>query len=286
MTHDVLNLPVGPPADSPSAEAPPAFSEIVSLRSIGPHRYSGRVPEGWGQGRTTYGGLLSALLCRAAGAEAASPDRALRSLTCELFGGVIAGPVELETELLRAGTGLSTVAARLSQGGELCAHLVGNFGKRREVGLEWVELKPPLVPPVSALEAWTLGPPIAPEFTQRLEYWSAGAPPYQGEGPVTTSGWIRLREPGDQADAAWICGLIDAWWPGMAQRFTAPRPSATITFTLALPGGHESLDPRAPLAYRGEAVALRHGYAVETRELWTVDGQLVALNQQTMALLR
>ena len=47
----------------------------------------------------------------------------------------------------------------------------------------------------------------------------------------------------------------------------------------------DQLDPEAPLFYRATDVSIRGGYAVEFRELWAPDGRLVALNQQTIALI-
>jgi hypothetical protein len=45
-------------------------------------------------------------------------------------------------------------------------------------------------------------------------------------------------------------------------------------------------DPTAPLAYRARLVASEGGYCVEFRELWSEDGHLLALNQQTMVIIK
>ena len=68
--------------------------------------------------------------------------------------------------------------------------------------------------------------------------------------------------------------------------FTAPRPVATVAFTLELLSGLEGLDPEAPLFHSARVVAARAGYFVELRELWGEDGRLVALNQQTVVLIK
>jgi hypothetical protein len=51
-------------------------------------------------------------------------------------------------------------------------------------------------------------------------------------------------------------------------------------------GTCEGLDPEAPFSFRSRAVAEAEGYTVEMRELWGEDGRLVALNQQTIAIIR
>jgi acyl-CoA thioesterase len=263
----------------------PDFAARCALHPDADGRLLGAVSPGWAQGRGAYGGLVTALLARAVEAAADVQSRPIRSLTAELFGAVAPGPVWLRPELLRAGSGLSTVATRLGQGEELLAHAVANLGKTRALTPDWVELSPPALPPWEDLPPLEMGPPMAPEFTQQLEYRTAGPAPFTGETPSLGEGWVRLRSPGPKADVAWVCAHIDAWWPGMLRRFDRPRPSATVTFTLEVLASLEGLDPAAPLYLRCHTVAQSQGWAVEFRELWTQQGALVALNQQTMALL-
>ena len=59
---------------------------------------------------------------------------------------------------------------------------------------------------------------------------------------------------------------------------------ATLAFTLDIVGGAAGLAPDAPLLYRATAPVCTDGYALETRELWTADGRLVAINQQTFVV--
>jgi hypothetical protein len=61
---------------------------------------------------------------------------------------------------------------------------------------------------------------------------------------------------------------------------------ATIGFTLDIVAGVDGLDPLAPMAYRAHVPVCHDGYFVENRELWGVDGRLVALNQQTFAIIQ
>jgi hypothetical protein len=78
--------------------------------------------------------------------------------------------------------------------------------------------------------------------------------------------------------------MADAWWPVVVVEMTEPRPIATVTFGLQLfidaPPGD------APLYHRATAPAADDGYCTEFLELWTEDGQLVALNQQVIAILK
>ena len=61
---------------------------------------------------------------------------------------------------------------------------------------------------------------------------------------------------------------------------------ATIAFTFQPIVRFEGLDPDAPLAFRARLVASADGYGVEYRELWGEDGRLLALNQQTLVIIK
>jgi hypothetical protein len=110
-----------------------------------------------------------------------------------------------------------------------------------------------------------------------------GLPTSSSTAPLR--GWIRPRDPGAPRDAAYLAAMADAWWPVMFVRFGGIRAMATIAFTLDIVSGLDGLDPMAPLGYRATSPVCADGYCLETRELWGEDGRLVAINQQTIAIL-
>jgi hypothetical protein len=83
-----------------------------------------------------------------------------------------------------------------------------------------------------------------------------------------------------------VTSLADVWWPALFSRLTGPRPMATVAFTIELLDGLDGLDPAAPLFHHARSVAARGGYMVEMRELRGEDGRLVALNQQTITIIK
>ena len=237
------------------------------------------VPEGWRQGRGTFGGLVVATLVRAIEDRIADPARRVRSVTAELPGAVQAGPAAVGVEILRAGNAVTTARAALVQGGETRAHAVAICGAARDATLAWQEHTPPAAPPWRTLAPvpWT---PLFPEFARHFEYRIVEGMPLAG-GAARTVGWVSAREPGDRRDAGYVAAMIDVWYPAILSRLPAMRPMATIAFTLELVA-----DPGdGPLLYRGTAPVCRDGYFLETRELWTEDGQLVAVNHQTFAII-
>src|SRR5215470_18655922 len=212
------------------------------------------VPDGWQQGRGAFGGLVVASLVRAAEAAVASPDRPLRSLTVAICGPVLVGRAEIAVEILRAGSGATTCAARLVQEGSVQAHGVAILGRSRAHDLAWS-------PPKVAITPWQdvpvlpVAPPAAPTFAPHFEFRSTGPLPFSGTRAARASGWIRPNRPGTARDAGYLAACIDAWWPCIVSRFPEPRPAATIAYTLQIVGGLDGLDPDAPFYYEAESPA-------------------------------
>jgi acyl-CoA thioesterase len=243
------------------------------------------IPPGWRQGRGAFGGFVIGAALRAIEARVGDPSRVVRSVTAELPGPAEPGTVRVATEVLRRGHTMTTARASLSQGDEIRTHVVAILAApRRMTGCTWQDLSPPTAP------AWTTIAPLPmgelyPEFAANFEYRLVEGIPVSG-GTSRCVGWIRARDPGPRRDAAYVTQMIDAWWPGAFVRFAVMRPCATIAFTLEIFGDASALDPEAPLLYRGVVPVCSEGYFVETRELWTADGALVALNHQTFAVIR
>jgi hypothetical protein len=259
-----------------------SLQDVTTPRFVGPH-YQLDVAQGWRQGRGAFGGLVVGALIRAIEHRVADPARLVRSVTAELPGAVEHGTVDITVDLLRHGKNLSAVRAALTQQGEVRSHAVALLAASRPSAatVAWNELAPPAIVP------WAeLAPMIAPaEFAQHFEYHLAEGTIFSG-GPPRVLGWVRPRDPGAACDAAYIAALADAWWPAAFVKFTALRPCATIAYTLDIVSSLDGLDPAAPLVYRASSPVVADGYFVETRELWTADRRLLAVNHQTFAIIQ
>ena len=267
-------------------EAPDTMIDFVALTTahlVAPGRYSLVVPDGWQQGRGAFGGFSLAVLVRALSSNEDVAERPLRSLTAELCGPLLPGPAEVIVEVLRRGSGMTTVAGRIVQEGAVVTHAVGIFARSRADTTKLLEITPPKVGP------WSDVPPIPsqdpPAFSKFFEYRVTGPLPFTGHSPVT-EGWVRLRPPGPRLDAAYLTALADATWPATFTILREPRAVGTVSFTLQLFPPFEDVSPDAPLYHRGRVLVAADGYSVEERQLWTEDGRLVALNQQTIATIR
>ena len=235
------------------------------------------VPEGWHQGRATFGGFVVATLIRAAEAKVGDPARTVRTISAQLYAPLPVGAHRVEVEVLRAGN--SVTIARASIAGY--AHAVATLATTRPAAAGWQDLAVPQLPPHSAVPAMPTGGP-APEFTQHFEYRQARGAIASGETEI--AGWLRARDPGTARDAAYLAAMADAWWPVGMARMATVKPMSTLSFTLDIVSGLHGLSPDAPLLYRATAPVCADGYCLETRELWGEDGRLVAVNQQTMVV--
>jgi hypothetical protein len=268
------------PADYASA-----FERGSHVRPLGDGRFASEVPDGWQQGRGAFGGLVLGTLARAVELTVADPARRIRTVAGDLCGPVLPGPAEITVRILRRGANQTNVAAELRQEGEVLATATMVLSTPRTVDVPTRSPEPPSAPPAQGLDPLPIGPPLGPVFASHYEYRAWDSSPFSGGGDASVAGWIREREPPERLDAAAMIARLDAWWPALFAVSGAPRPMATIQFTAELLVDPATIDPAAPLHHRASVLAMREGFCVEARELWSAD-QLVAMNQQTFAVLR
>lgn len=264
------------------------FARVTEPTRLAHDRFSVDVPDGWQQGRGAFGGLVLAFLARSIEEALADSSRPLRSVTAHILRPLQPGAAEVAVEILRAGSGVTTAAARLWQAGELVAHAVCAHGKGRVTYEAAHSLRVPDMPPWRERAPLPGLGPVGPTFAQHFEYWPTGPLPFSGRSPDAVqeaAGWVRLRRPGRARGAACALALIDSYWPGFLASARAPRAAATLTFAFEAMAELDGLDPDAPLFYRARILGGRGGYAVEARELWGEDGGLVALNQQVLVVM-
>jgi hypothetical protein len=256
------------------------LTAATTPQRVADDRWLLEVQDGWQQGRGAYGGLTLAALVRAL----AGPWP-LRSLTAELFAPVLPGSLEIHVETLRRGSGTTVAAARGLQGGGVVAHAVAVLGRDRPADLDTAAAR--ATPPPWREVPITPRGPMQAAFVNHFEVRALTPLPFAGaSGPARTAGWVRPRDPGPARDDAFLVALADVWWPHLITRPAAPRPAATIAFTLQVVGVLDGLDPDAPFYHEGEELSVERGYAVEQRRLYGADGRLLTLNQQTFALIQ
>ncbi len=268
------------------SEASSDLSTILEPQRRTANTFELEIPAGWAQGRGAFGGLVLGGMLRAIERSESDGERLLRSISGELAGPVLVGPARVTTEAVRRGSGVSTWTAKLEQGeGSLAVATVVLARSRDIQDRSWTPQMEP-APPWRECTPMPARLPFVPEFAQHLEYWPLGALPFTGAAEPVSAGWIRPRAAAGGIGAAELVALADAWWPAAFAIESAPRPIATVAFTMQCLLGGRVLPADAPLLHRARVVASAQGYFVEMRELWTEGGELVALNQQTFVWIR
>ena len=279
------------------------FDEVLAGLALEGGRGAVEVPEGWGQGRATLGGLVAALALSAMRGVLEEP-RPPRSLLSIFTGPVEPGAVEIEVGRLRRGGSVTHAEARLVQGGEVRYAAFGAFGAGRDSALEVAPPPRPAAPGPDGLDELPFIPGVTPEFTRHVAYrWALGAPVFSGAGRREMGGWCRLRDGLGAASEERLLALVDAWPAAVLSRIDRPAPASSLTWAIEFVHGAgvgagpaeppAAGAPPAPAAgdpgdgwwfYRSETEAAGAGYAHESAALWDPAGRLATLSRQAVAV--
>lgn len=288
-------------ADSGPAEAgaefaphePGDFDRDTAVRleaqSAGTRRFAADVSDGWRAGRGPHGGYLAAMLLRALTETVAEPARSPRSLTIHYTRAPQPGPITIETTLERVGRSLSTLSARMEQGGRLTALALSAFSVPWS-GPEISDIEMPRVaPPDASREAGSLIKHGAPPFTRHivLQPRIGGMPFASAEQPMELGGWLGLAEP-RPLDALALAFFTDALIPAPFMRTPAPNPAPTVDLTIHFRTAlapEPSPDPHELVLARIRGGLIHEGFFEEDGSIWAADGTLLAQSRQLALLL-
>lgn len=264
------------------------FPQLIAERIRDGETVSFAVTEDWLQGRTAFGGLVSAYAAQAmrdvvGGAWPA--EVSLRALQVSFVAPVGPGRVEVAVSLLREGKNVRQVKAEVRQNGETCSIMLGVFAAPRQSALPVV--RPERPPPKRAAEDLPTAPfipGVVPNFIQHVETrWAEGGLPFSGRGGTTMSIHMRPRSPDPAvvSNEVLTVFLADVTPTPVIALFTKPVPISSVSWAL-------ELRPLATEPGEGwwradtEAVAAESGYVNQAGRLWAPDGSLAALAYQVV----
>jgi len=261
------------------------FDVATAVERVGPGRYRHLLGDDWIGLRGPHGGFLAAVLLRAMAAEA-GPGRPPRSLSVHFAAPAAPGKVEIEVREERRGGRLSTVSARLTQGGAAMALALAAFSEGRD-GPDLTDAVMPEVAPPEAITA-TRPRPHQPSFADHFDYrYAVGGRVFQGGDRAYTGGWMRLRD-AVPVDAAVVACLADAWMPALFTRIDfrafAPTIDLTVHFRAQFP--LPEVGPEDFLLGIFSSQRAESGFWEEDGQLWTRDGRLVAQSRQLALVIR
>ena len=243
-----------------------------------------QIPAGWGQGRATFGGLLSSLMLSRLTAVLGDlmHDRVLRSATISFIGAVAPGEVELSTEIFRSGKSVTQASAKLMQNGEVLALLLANFGSARvsAIDIPATSTAPEYQAPDAAIK-FAYIPGVMPEFIQQVDLrWAQGAMPFSGTAQPDFGGWMRWNDDFSSMSITHLLGLIDAWPPSVLPMLKGPGNASTLSWNIEFLSHSFNKSSKDWWQYQVTTDYAHSGYAHAVAHIWDDEKNLVAISRQ------
>ena len=238
------------------------------------------VPDDWLQGRTLFGGLQAVV--GVAAMRTLAPEAPLRSLQVTFLAPVPGGPVRAVARTLRSSKSTTHVEARIVDGDNTLALMVGIFGLPRTSA---VTLRPrqPAAAKEEALELpWIPG--ITPNFTQHFRArWLAGSPPWSGASEPENVIALAIRDTGNATEHH-VLAMADFIPPIALSFLKTPVPAASLNWMLELVAEDVGSLPLDGWRVDAQMTAAHEGYINQSLTLWGPGGVPVALGRQTMVV--
>lgn len=261
-----------------------ALSTILARRQLQGDQVTFQASEDWAQGRTMFGGFVSALAVVAM-RDTLGLDIPLRALQTNFVGPIAPGEIVCRTRLLRQGKSVTQVQCEIYSDQTLAGMVIGVFGSPRETRLS--KLSPtPWALPKTADEVPSLPfiPKVTPNFLQHIPMrWALGAFPYTGGKDWKSGIYLRCSDTGLSPEVL-IVMLSDGPPTPVLCQFDGPIMASSVSWSLELPPlPMESLD-EGWFQIDMDTVAASDGYVNQTAKLWTPSGQLASLGYQVVAV--
>jgi acyl-CoA thioesterase len=266
------------------------FSTLAARRHAVDAAVRFDVGDDWLQGRTCYGGLISALAVLAMRDRAGTAwpeDVGLRALQTCFVGPVSPGSVDIRASVLRQGRNVCQVQAHVLQQGQVAAALLGVFGGDRPSTLQ------PRLPrrpaPRHEADALPVPPPRphgAPAFLAHFDMrWAEGAVPFSGVSGHSSCIHMRLNpeEAASVPAELQIVLLADLSPTPVIGELARPSANSSVTWELQL----RPVDPGPPEGWwraDNESLMVDGGYVNQSARLWAPGGQLAAYGYQVVAV--
>jgi acyl-CoA thioesterase len=243
----------------------------------------------WGQGRTLFGGLLSALSVVAM-RDVCGQDWPLRALQTSFVGPVAPGVFEIQVILLRQGKHVRQVQALIRQNDPqgqsvVAGVLLAVFGNGRESSLPLLTpIQRPTARSVQEATALPFMPGLTPNFVQHVDFRLAeGSFPFTGADSWSDCTYVRVNDSQGLDSELLSVILADVGPTPALSRLKAPAPASSVSWALELRPVPD-VDLQAHWRTDRDTLAAGEGYVNDRTLLWTPDGRLAALGYQVQSV--
>lgn len=261
-----------------------ALSDILASRHLDGDTVTFRATEDWGQGRTMFGGFLSALALVAM-RDTLGLDLPLRALQSNFVGPVAVGEVFYRTRLLRQGKHVIQVQCDIYSQDALAGVLVGVFGTARQSSLPNYAPKPHAMSlGVDQIQPLPFIPGVTPKFLQHLDMcWGLGNLPYTGAPSPRAGIYLRAKDK-NLSHEVLVVMLSDGPPTPALSYFQDPVMASSVSWSLELPALSIEEPEDGWFQIDMDVDAMADGYVNQTARLWTPSGQLASLGTQVVAV--
>ena len=238
------------------------------------------VPESWGQGRTTFGGLTGAILCQALMAGVDS-DRVLRNLDVSFVRPFEAlKPYNLDVEEFANGKTVCIKQVRLVQDGKIRAVAKGDFVRMLESAVHIDTFIAPNLPAIA--DSRLLVGDDLPDFFGMFEaYVATKGMPFSGTDVPELGGWMRFNETPVQLTESHLVCLIDSWPPTASPFYEGFKPLSTVSWSIHFANPVTTLASDSFVGYHSKVNFGEGGISSSSAEIWAPEGKLLAKSVQT-----
>lgn len=256
------------------------FSALLSRIEAGDGASTLDVPGDWLQGRTLFGGLQAVV--GLAAMRSIAPPAPLRSLQVTFLAPVPGGPVRAHARVLRSGKSATHVEARIVDGDNTLALMVGVFGLPRPSAVTLRPQQPDVIAEDPVELPWVPG--VTPNFTRHFKArWIAGGRPWSGIERPDSVIELAMRDTGNATESH-VVAMSDFIPPIALSYLKTPVAAASLTWMLELLP--EDVSSLSLDGWRIDATmtAAHSGYINQSLMLWGPGGVPVALGRQTMVV--
>lgn len=244
------------------------------------------VPEKWGQGRATFGGMVAALMYQKLALKVES-GRKVRSVTLSFVGPVAPGDMDVVVKVLRAGKGATQLQGMAYQNDQVCAVMLASFAADRE---SMIEVPFAFAPETKSPEdgmALPYLPGLSPDFSQYFDYrFTEGRMPFMGSEEPDIGGWIRLKEARESngISVPEILALLDAWPPAALSMLKKPASFSSLSWNISFVNLPQQFNVTNWWQYHADIQQSQNGYSHIDSAMWDQEGGIAVISRQTASV--